>query len=140
MGVDTERPGEVAIGLVVDEDQIGLASQLLGHHGREDVDLIVVGQRHHQFRVRNIGFMLDFLVERTPVENDGPAQDVCRRICAIAVVLDDLDAGFRLLFLDRSRDVETDIAAARNDDAVRLGLLVSEQAERAPHLSLRVTT
>jgi hypothetical protein len=95
----------------------------------QDVDLVVVGERHHQVGVVDVGFHQQLLVERAAVQHNGAAQRVGDGDRAVAAGFDDLDLGAGSGFCSmRAGDKQTDIAAAGDDDAGRLLLLVAEQA------------
>ena len=62
------------IGAVVEKRHVRPAAEPLGHDAGEDVDLVVIGERHERVGVLDVRLAEDLLVEGTAVEDHRPPE------------------------------------------------------------------
>lgn len=97
-------------GRAVQQGEVGFAAELLGHHRCQNIGLVVVGERHDQIRILNIGLHQNFLIKRRTMHDDGVAELFRCGNRPVAIRLDDLYPRLRLQLLDLAGNEVADIA------------------------------
>ena len=134
--VDAQGRDQRVVGGPVDQGHRPLAAVTLGQQRGQDVDLVVVGDRDHGLGHLDIGLGQDIRIQGVAVEDHGVPKLLGRDPGLGFVDLDQLGVDAAVFAFDLAGHEHANVAAADNDDAPCLRLLVPEGAEGAPQMAV----
>ncbi len=128
--VDLPALHEVAVGAAIDEGDHAPRSHALGQQRRHDVRLVVVGDGHEEVHLVDVLVGEEVLVAHVAVEHESGAELAGEELAALLGGLDHLHVE---VALQRPREPQADVAAARDDHAldraVRLAHVAHHRAD-----------